>query len=133
MISRPNQMSAPGPKEAPAGPSADLTREGDSLVLVVSLPGVRAGDFRISLVGNRQVYIEGAVPYRHPAPAESLALAERQYGPFSRTIHLPLPVDPGRVAVQFERGILKARLPLQMQRIPLHQDQTEGDRHAKPR
>lgn len=113
------------PREAPPGPAIDLVREGDSLALAISLPGMRAGDFRISVVGNRQIYIEGIIPYRHPAPRETLALAERPYGPFSRTINLPLPVDPGRVTVRFERGTLKARLPLQMHRVHLHWDPPE--------
>lgn len=113
-------------KQVSAGPPMDLTRAGEFLVLTVSLPGVRAGDFRISLVGNRQVYIEGTVPYRHPLPRESLVLAERAYGPFSRTLQLPLPVDAQAAGVSFERGVLTARLPLQCQRVALDWDRTEG-------
>lgn len=130
-MNRPQPMAHPAPREAPAGPPVDLTREAESLLLVISLPGMRAGDFRISLVGNRQVYIEGTVPYLHPAPRESLALSERPYGTFSRTVSLPFPVDPGRVTVGLERGVLKVRLPLQMQRVPLQGE--GGSRPEQPR
>lgn len=114
----PSPPPAPGREPTP-GPPADLYREGNALVLVVALPGLTAGDFRISLVGNRQVYIDGTAPYRHPVPPESMALAERSYGPFSRKIDLPLPVDARGARLRFERGILTARLPLQMHRLRL--------------
>jgi len=97
------------PHEPPAersGPPVDLVRRGDRLLLLASLPGVKPSDLRVSLVGDRQVLLEGTVAYRHPLPRESLSLNERTYGPFSRTVHLPLPVDPSGVAVSFRDGVL---------------------------
>ncbi|MGE5675254.1 MAG: Hsp20/alpha crystallin family protein [Mycobacterium leprae] len=121
------------PQPAPAVPPVDLNREGNHLVLTVSLPGLRAGDFRLSLVGSRQVYIDGTVPYLHPVPQDSLKLAERTYGPFSRRIDLPLPVDSRGAQLRFEQGILRARLPLLLQRIPLNwTTASEEDGHAGP-
>lgn len=120
-----NRPQQPGP--AGVQVPADLVREGEWLVLTVDLPGVGPADFRISLVGNRQVQIEGTVPYRHPVPHEGLTAAERSYGSFSRTIQLPLPVEGAGAAVTFDRGILTARLPIKMQRLTL---QWEGTGHA---
>jgi HSP20 family protein len=116
------QQPPPPPTASPPPfvPPVDLVREGDWLVLTVSLSGLKTGDFRISLVGSRQVYIDGTVPYQHPVPRESLVLAERQYGAFSRRIDLPLPVDSRGAELRFEQGVLTARLPLQMQRIHLN-------------
>lgn len=102
-----------------AFPPVDMAREGAWLVLTAALPGLRPEDFRVSLVGLRQIYIEGTVPYRHPVPREGLALQERAVGPFSRTIDLPLPVDAGGAEIRFQDGLLTVRLHLTLQRIPL--------------
>lgn len=104
-------------------PPVDIRRAAHDLVVTAALPGLLAGDFRISLVGNRQLHIEGNVPYRHPVPHHTLALAERRYGPFARTLTLPLPVDAGSARVHFERGVLTVRLrqaqpPLRLQWEP---------------
>lgn len=109
-----------------AGPPVDLIRIGDRLLLLASLPGVRAPDLRVYLVGDRQISIEGTVEYRHPVPRESLALSERAYGPFSRSIHLPLPVDPGRVSVTFRDGVLTVDLPIRAQPVHLEWQPKEG-------
>ncbi|MFZ5622753.1 MAG: Hsp20/alpha crystallin family protein [Pseudomonadota bacterium] len=101
------------------GPPVDLIREGDHLLLVASLPGVKASEFRVTLVGDRQIYLEGSAHYRHPIPQEGLALAERRYGPFSRTINLPFPVSTQNLSVHLEHGVLTARLPLRVQRVGL--------------
>ncbi|MFZ5825305.1 MAG: Hsp20/alpha crystallin family protein [Bacillota bacterium] len=109
-----------GPQAASqGGPPVDLIREGDHLLVVASLPGVKPSEFRVTLVGDRQLYLEGSAQYRHPVPQESLALAERTYGPFSRTVNLPFPVSPQNVLVHLEHGVLTARLPLRVQRVGL--------------
>lgn len=101
------------------GPPVDLLRVGDRLILFASLPGVRASDLRVYVVGDRQISLEGVVEYRHPLPRESLALRERAYGPFSRSIQLPLPVDAGRVTVTFRDGVLTVDLPIRAQMVHL--------------
>lgn len=128
---RPGQP--PWQEQAGGGPPYDLVREGDWLVLCIALPGAGPGDFRISLVGNRQVHIDGTIPYRHPVPRDGLAMGERGYGPFSRTISLPLPVAAAGAGVQFDRGVLTARLPLQLQRLGLAWEGMEGTDVASSR
>ncbi|MGE5673569.1 MAG: Hsp20/alpha crystallin family protein [Mycobacterium leprae] len=114
-----NQPPPAAPTPSQGGPPYDLIRVDDELILTFSLPGVRSSDFRVSLVGDHQVYLEGSVTYRHPVPQDKLALAERTYGPFTRTVNLPLPVDPGGVTVTFEEALLIIRLPLRLQRMAL--------------
>ncbi|HWI66691.1 MAG TPA: Hsp20/alpha crystallin family protein [Symbiobacteriaceae bacterium] len=111
--------SAPPGRELPAGPPLDLVREGDFLVLSIWLPGLRPEDFRVSLSGNRQVTVEGTAQYRHPVPREQLSLSERLYGPFSRTLQLPLPVDPAGATISFNGGVFSARLPIKASRVAL--------------
>lgn len=122
----PKQAQPVTGQERPLGVPVDLVREAGALLLLVSLPGARTGDFRISLVGDRQVYIEGTAPYRHPVPKEALQLAERPYGPFQRTVQLPLPVSASGASVTLRDGVLTARLPLRMQQVAL----TWGGREA---
>lgn len=100
-------------------PPVDLSRSGDELVLAIALPGLRPEDFRISLNGNRELLIEGFRHYRHPVPAEQLAVSERPYGPFARKVPLPLPVVPARARVSFSNGVLTARLPVEANRLEL--------------
>lgn len=102
-----------------AGPPVDLVRRGDRLLLLASLPGVKPSDLRVSIVGDRQVLLEGTVAYRYPLPRENLSLNERTYGPFSRTVHLPLPVDPGRVAVSFQDGVLTVDMGVRAEAVRL--------------
>lgn len=103
-------------------PPVDLSRSGSDLVLTVSLPGVRPEDFRISLTGGREVHIEGTRHYRHSLPPEQLSLAERPYGPFSRKVPLPMPVNAGRAVVSFEHGVLTARLPIDAAQVRVEWD-----------
>jgi HSP20 family protein len=89
------------------------------MLLMVSLPGLKPSDFRVSLVGDRQVYIEGTAHYRHPVPRESMALAERPYGSFQRTVNLPFPAVAQGVDVRLSHGILTVSLPIRRQPLAL--------------
>lgn len=103
----------------PPHPPVDLIWYGDHLEVTLSLPGVKGADCRISLEGGRQLLIEGEVPYRSPVPRQQLTAAERTYGPFSRTIPLPFPVDPSGSQVTFANGVMTLRLPVRRQPLPI--------------
>lgn len=108
------------PQQPPVlAPAIELVREADALLLLISLPGVKAGDFRLSLIGNRQVHIEGNLPERHPVPGEYLVQAEQPGGLFARTVDLPIPVDGEHASTSLHNGLLWLRLPLQVQNLPL--------------
>jgi HSP20 family protein len=123
----------PSGQQPVLAPPVDILREGDALVLIFAIPGVRADDFRISLVGNRQVYIEGTIPHRYPVPREHMSQVEIPTGPFARTVDLPFPVDGGGALVSFQNGLLTVRLPVRLERLPLQwQPSTGGGHHAQP-
>lgn len=102
-----------------AGPPVDLIRRGDRLILLASVPGVRPSDLQVSIVGDRQLVLEGEVAYRHPVPREKLALNECTYGPFSRTVHLPLPVDARGVHVALRDGVLTVDMRVRAEPVGL--------------
>jgi HSP20 family protein len=108
------------------GPNVDLVREGDWLLLTASLPGVKATDFKVSIVGSRAVQIEGVIPYRHPVPAQELAIAERVYGPFSRKVDLPLPVNGQGARASFDAGLLRVILPIEQTAIAIRWQSAGG-------
>lgn len=116
-----------------AGPPVDLVRRGDRLILLASLPGVRPSDLRVSIVGDRQLVLEGEVAYRHPLPRENLALNECTYGPFSRTVHLPLPVDAGGVAVTLQDGVLTVDMRMRAEAVRLQWQPKEAVSGERPR
>lgn len=124
----PRQATEAGSRDQPGRPPVDLIRHSDHIIMIVSLPGLKPSDFRISLVGDRQVYIEGTAHYRHPVPQESLALSERPYGPFQRTMNLPFPVTAQGVDVRLADGVLTVYLPLRRQPLWLHWTPTGGIR-----
>lgn len=115
-----------------AGPPVDLVRRGDRLILLASLPGVKPSDLRVSIVGDRQVLLEGEVAYRHPLPRENLSLGERIYGPFARTVHLPLPVDPGAAAVALQDGVLTVDMRVRAEAVHLTWQPKEGQTGERP-
>jgi HSP20 family protein len=101
------------------GPPIDIARGNGELLLFVAVPGVRPPDLRVSVVGDRQIFLEGRVEYRYPLPQESLALGERTYGPFSRTVNLPLPVDTVGINVALRDGVLFVRLPIRAEQVKM--------------
>lgn len=120
-------------KEPGGEPPIDLIRTEDALVLVISLPGLRATDFRITLVGNRQVQIDGTYPARREWGLGEPAVAEGPAGPFSRTVNLPLPVTTAGSSVVYERGVLTARLPVERQQLLPAWEEPEENERAEPR
>lgn len=108
------------------GPPVDIVRSGNHLLLQASLPGVKPADLRVAMVGDRQLFFEGRVAYQSPVPQESLALNERAYGPFSRTVDLPMPVDVRAISVTFTDGVLTVQMPIRAQQVELHWQAKEG-------
>ena len=67
-----------------------------------------AGD-RDGLTGSDQHDLVGEPPCG--GQARSALRVERPYGSFSRTLHLPAPVDERKVSARLRRGVLEVVLP----------------------
>ena len=103
-------------------PDVELWEKEDSFIVRAELPGVKKEDIEIftttdtlTIGGTREA----------PANIESKEYRRREvaYGPFSRSITMPAPVDPDEVEATYEDGILEVRVPkakeAEPRRIPI--------------
>ncbi len=91
-------------------PALDLFQDKDSFFVKAELPGMKKEDITLSL-HDGLLTVSGE---RQPEKAhdEKTPLRnERFFGPFERTITLPMQVDGTRVQAAYEDGILTVTLP----------------------
>ncbi|MFN8512647.1 MAG: Hsp20/alpha crystallin family protein [Thermomicrobiales bacterium] len=119
------QRAAPttAPTEDGWSPRLDIFVEGEELVLVVELPGVRKRDLHVAL-DRGVLVVEGEV---HPGGgdgARQYFRAERPRGRFRRLLQLPFEVRAEEISAHLEHGVLEVRLPqaahTEPRRIPVH-------------
>lgn len=101
------RASAPTPSGALFLP-IDVYSDQDAVVVLASLPGLKAEDVDIVLQGDT-VTIQGEA--QPPSGNVQWAVQERPYGKFSRSLTLNVPVDMAKAEAEFENGILTLRLP----------------------
>jgi HSP20 family protein len=98
---------APGP----AGwvPPVDLHETPDQYVLTAEVPGLQREDVqievhegRLTVSGTRRERSDGCEQYQR---------MERGHGSFSRTFHLPVPVDSHRIVADLRDGVLTITCP----------------------
>lgn len=91
-------------------PPCDVVEDGDSVRIMMELPGVEPGDVRLSLENNiltirgekrqQQESTEGGRVHRY----------ERSYGSFERSFSLPNTVDADKVDADYDNGVLTVKL-----------------------
>ena len=99
---------------APAGrsgwtPAVDLHETPDRYVVTAEVPGMSREDLDISVHEGR-ITISGVRRERTPQ-CEQYHRVERGHGSFSRTFHLPIPVDGERVTAELRNGVLTVTCP----------------------
>jgi HSP20 family protein len=97
---------APGP--AGWTPPVDLLETPDAYVIIAELPGVDRGDLTISLHDDGRLTVAGV---RRERVAEEYHRVERGHGSFSRTFHLPIPVEGDRINADLRDGVLTVTCP----------------------
>lgn len=90
-------------------PPVDLYETATEYVLVAELPGLRQDELEIS-VRDQRLTVAGARRERQQA-CEQYHRIERGHGSFSRTFHLPLPVDATRITAELRDGVLTVLCP----------------------
>jgi len=91
-------------------PRLDLVETGKALVVAIEASGLREEDLQISLQTNRLEIKGRKRESAVPAGARYFRL-EREYGPFRRTLALPVSVEPDRARATLHNGVLTIVLP----------------------
>ena len=98
----------------------DVYATGDEVVLIAAVPGARPEDVEVS-INQGTVTLTGKLANAAEAEDAKRAtwyLHELWYGPFQRTVSLPMEVDAAKAEAIFADGILKIRLPKAEQAKP---------------
>jgi HSP20 family protein len=99
----------------PTGVCIDTYLTASELIYLIDLPGVDVNSLKISLTREALV-IEGLRPRPPVDCAQGYLLAERPFGPFKRTLDLPVPVDTSQAGATHKNGVLTIRLPRMAER-----------------
>ena len=123
-----------------------LTREDDHYVVTAALPGVKASDIEVELVGHKTVDIrvmqrgtagngtprlgaaEGAPtdgPHANKSSEEELNLSDKHRIAMHRSVSLPQLVDADGVTCSYRDGLLRIDIPVQAP--PAAEDDTRVD------
>jgi len=107
------------PPGKPWIPHADVVESAEQVVIQFDLPGVDTQTVEILLVGN-MLTVKGDQPVHPPRTGETVHRRERPTGTFSRSIALPVPVDPEKVSAESKNGVLTVTLAKEERVKPRH-------------
>ena len=101
--------SGPNPSVSGVFPPLLVKEEGDKLIVEAEIPGIRAEDLDISVVG-KTLTISGE---RKPDEAGDATFhrRERKWGSFRKAITLPEDVNPDAIHAECKNGVLKVVMP----------------------
>lgn len=101
---------------------ADVLETDDEVVVRLEVPGMRAQDFDIQLVGDMLV-VRGEKYAEEQDSHGRYHTLECAYGAFERAIPLPAQVDEAAVRAKYTHGVLRITLPkvtsAPSQRVPV--------------
>ena len=90
-------------------PPINVFQQGDDILAIVELPGVKKDDLQIQAHEN-SIRIFGKKTIDYPEEA-SLHRRERVSGEFDRTLSLPVQIEPDGIKAEYRDGILALFLP----------------------
>ncbi|MFN0122802.1 MAG: Hsp20/alpha crystallin family protein [Blastocatellia bacterium] len=91
-------------------PRVDIHETENELVMEADLPGLKPGDFDIS-VENRVLTLKGERKFDKKTGEDNYHRVERHFGAFVRTFTLPASVNIDAVSGDFRDGVLRLTLP----------------------
>lgn len=97
------------PAGRPWVPHADVVECDEHVVAHVDLPGVDPQTVEVLLVGN-MLTVKGEQPVPLTRPGQTVHRRERPSGTFSRSIALPVPVNPEKVSAESKNGVMTITL-----------------------
>lgn len=99
---------------APSGAvplSVDVKDHGDRLELVADVPGMGAGDIKVSVDRNGVMTIAGSRAEEHRAEDAGVLRVERSFGEFRRAFRLPETADVDAITAAVKDGVLRLTVP----------------------
>lgn len=110
-------------------PNVDVLDDGETIRILVELPGVEAGDVKVSIRG-RVVMIRGTKKGRiRTKEGMRFFCMERYFGGFLKSIAIPRPVNSHHAKTRLKNGLLEVILP----RVPdLREKEIEIAVHPEP-
>jgi len=91
-------------------PGVDIYEDQDSITLEADLPGMKPGDFNLS-IENYRLTLSGERKIENEKKGDNWRRVERSYGSFTRTFSLPSTVNVDAVNAEFKDGVLRVTLP----------------------
>jgi HSP20 family protein len=98
-----------GPSASGAYPPLNIFRQGDDIVIIAEVPGIRKSDLEVQVKGNT-IRITGGKTVAYGDTA-AVHRRERLAGRFDRAITVPVEFDADRVKAECHDGILAVYLP----------------------
>ena len=90
-------------------PPTDVMEEGDRLIVLVEVAGMRRGEFHVALNSQRLIISGTRIrPVDTPTAYHQL---EVRYGEFRTEVTLPWPIDDEKIVAEYEDGFLRIELP----------------------
>jgi HSP20 family protein len=100
-------------------PNIDVVETDDKVIVRVDIPGADPAKVDVVLLGN-MLTIKSDEPAPEPHQGEIVHRRERPAGPFSRSIPLPVAVDPEKVTAESKNGVLTITLAKEERVKPRH-------------
>jgi len=91
-------------------PSVDMYQTENEVVVKASLPGMKADDIQLSVVGD-VFTLRGEIKTDDEIKEASYHIRERRSGIFARSMPLPAAVQADKARAEFENGVLTLTLP----------------------
>ncbi len=91
-------------------PSVDIYEDQNSITLEADLPGLKPGDFNLS-IENYRLTLSGERKFEKEKKGDNWRRVERSYGGFTRVFSLPSTVNVEAVNAEFKDGVLRVTLP----------------------
>jgi HSP20 family protein len=93
-----------------SAPSIDVSETDEAVVVEAELPGMDAKEVELSFQGNSLV-LKGEKTEEKESKEKDFHIRERRFGSFQRMVPLPPGVDVDKAKAEFEKGVLRVRIP----------------------
>ena len=90
-------------------PPVDLSETADHYILTAEVPGLQRSDLQIQM--HEENLTVSGVRRDEDSRCEQYHRVERGHGTFSRTFHLPHPVDTAKISADLRDGVLTITCP----------------------